>query len=145
MPSFSAFLATLSSLNKDYTAKAASHIGSYRVHIAKSAQERGGDQATLERALGALLEQVDLQVRMAGEGFDRTASEVAQRMDEVGNRLDAVRKKVSSFFDRLPSKAGSDSSRYQCAEQGIRSEREREAIRRSRSLLCSTTNSTRNS
>lgn len=94
LPAFAGFLSTLGSLNRDYTQKAASHIGAFRLQVARSAQERGGDQASTERALSAVLEQVDLQVRMAGEGFDATAKEVAARMDQVGNRLDAVRKKV---------------------------------------------------
>ncbi|GAA5982912.1 hypothetical protein JCM10908_006829 [Rhodotorula pacifica] len=101
LPAFSSFLSTLSSLNRDYTAKAASHIGSFRLQIARSAQERGGDAATTERALSGVLEQVDLQVRMAGEGYDRTAKEVAARMEEVGNRLDAVRKKHHQFYAQL--------------------------------------------
>ncbi|GAA5882744.1 hypothetical protein JCM3774_003252 [Rhodotorula dairenensis] len=101
LPAFSGFLSTLGSLNRDYTQKAASHIGAFRLQIAKSAQERGGDRASTERALSGVLEQVDLQVRMAGEGFDATAKEVAARMDQVGNRLDAVRKKHHHFYAQL--------------------------------------------
>ena len=101
LPAFSSFLSTLSSLNRDYTHKAASHIGAFRLQIAKSAQERAGDAATTERALSGVLEQVDLQVRMAGEGFESTAREVAARMEQVGNRLDAVRKRHHQFYTQL--------------------------------------------
>ncbi|BGP58525.1 Protein BZZ1 [Rhodotorula sphaerocarpa] len=89
LPSFASFLTTLSALNRDYVAKAASHIGSFRLQVARTAQERGGDQASTERALSGVLEQVDLQVRMSGIGYERTAQEVAAKMDEVGARLDA--------------------------------------------------------
>lgn len=101
LPAFSSFLSTLGSLNRDYTHKAASHIGAFRLQMAKSAQERAGDTATTERALSGLLEQVDLQVRMAGEGFELTAREVAARMEQVGTRLDAVRKKHHQFYAQL--------------------------------------------
>ncbi|GAA5954052.1 hypothetical protein JCM8115_003293 [Rhodotorula mucilaginosa] len=101
LPAFSSFLSTLGSLNRDYTHKAASHIGAFRLQIAKSAQERAGDSATTERALSGVLEQVDLQVRMAGEGFEMTAREVAARMEQVGSRLDAVRKRHHQFYAQL--------------------------------------------
>lgn len=44
--------------------------------------------------MSGVLEQVDLMSREVGECADKVAKEVAARLDEVGGRLDAVRKKV---------------------------------------------------
>ncbi|BGP11829.1 Protein BZZ1 [Rhodotorula toruloides] len=101
LPSFAHFLSTLTTLQRDFSQKASSHIGSFRVQIARSAGERGGEAASLERAMSGVLEQVDLMTREVGECADKVAKEVAARLDEVGGRLDAVRKKHHSFYGQL--------------------------------------------
>lgn len=94
LPSFAHFLSTLTTLQRDFAQKASSHIGSFRVQIARTASERGGEAASLERAMSGVLEQVDLMSREVGECADKVAKEVAARLDEVGGRLEAVKKKV---------------------------------------------------
>ncbi|BGP35818.1 Protein BZZ1 [Rhodotorula toruloides] len=101
LPSFAHFFSTLTTLQRDFSQKASSHIGSFRVQIARSASERGGEAASLERAMSGVLEQVDLMSREVGECADKVAKEVAARLDEVGGRLDAVRKKHHSFYGQL--------------------------------------------
>ncbi|CDR48774.1 RHTO0S20e01112g1_1 [Rhodotorula toruloides] len=101
LPSFAHFLSTLTTLQRDFSQKASSHIGSFRLQIARSASERGGEAASLERAMSGVLEQVDLMSREVGECADKVAKEVAARLDEVGGRLDAVRKKHHSFYGQL--------------------------------------------
>ncbi|GAA5997496.1 Bzz1p [Rhodotorula paludigena] len=103
VPALSSFLAGLAHIHRKASTDASAHIGSFRLHIARSAAERGGEQASLERALAGVLEQCDLQVRETGVYADKLAREVAARMDEVGQRLDAVRKKHHSFYGKLMS------------------------------------------
>ncbi|GAA5911127.1 hypothetical protein JCM8208_000285 [Rhodotorula glutinis] len=103
LPSFSTFLRDLTQLERDFSAKASAHIGSFRLAIARSAQERGGDSASLETALGGVLEQCDLQAREVGECAERVQREVSARMDEVGRRMGDVGKKHHSFYGKLMS------------------------------------------
>ncbi|GAA5908077.1 hypothetical protein JCM5296_002221 [Sporobolomyces johnsonii] len=101
LPSFSSFLSSHVNQSRDYSAKLSSLIGSYRKSTAKEAAERGGEQSTLELALAGVLEQMDLQAREVGSRAETEAGEVAEVMDKVGGRLDAVRKKHHHFYTRL--------------------------------------------
>lgn len=101
LPSFSTFLRDLTQLERDFSAKASAHIGSFRLAISRSAQDRGGDSASLERALGGVLEQCDLQAREVGECAERVQREVSARLDEVGRRMGDVGKKVRLLLSLL--------------------------------------------
>ncbi|BGP43903.1 Protein BZZ1 [Rhodotorula kratochvilovae] len=101
LPSFASFLHTLTQQQRDFSAKASAHIGSFRLSVPRSAAERGGDTASLERALAGVLEQCDLQVREVGDHAERVQREVAGRMDEVGRRLGDVLKKHHTFYGKL--------------------------------------------
>ncbi|GAA5931117.1 hypothetical protein JCM1841_000019 [Sporobolomyces salmonicolor] len=101
LPSFSSFLSSHVNQSRDYSAKLSSLIGSYRKSTAKEASERGGEQSTLELALAGVLEQMDLQAREVGSRAEAEAGQVAEVMDKVGGRLDAVRKKHHHFYTRL--------------------------------------------
>ncbi|GAA5820358.1 hypothetical protein JCM3770_002781 [Rhodotorula araucariae] len=101
LPTFASFLQSLTQQQRDSSAKASSLIGSFRLSVARSAADRGGDAASLERALSGVLEQCDLQARELGEQADRVHREVAARMDEVGRRLGDVLKKHHTFYGKL--------------------------------------------
>lgn len=103
LPSFSTFLHGLTQLQRDFSAKASSHIGSFRLSVARSAAERGGDGASLERALAGVLEQCDLEARELGECAERVHRDVAARLDEVGRRMGDVHKRHHSFYGKLMS------------------------------------------
>ncbi|GAA6011050.1 hypothetical protein JCM10207_005478 [Rhodosporidiobolus poonsookiae] len=109
LPALSSFLSTLCTTQRDTASKLSAQVGSFRRHVAQSAPERsngailgqGQQGASLEDALGRVLEQVDLQVREQGDGAERVMREVAQRSEEVGNRLEGVRKKHFAFYHKL--------------------------------------------
>ena len=100
LPSFSQFLSQISTESISHSNKVSSLIGNYRKQTSSTSSERaGGDGggSTLEVGLARVLEEMDLGVREVGIRGEKELKLVSQVMGTTGNRLDQVRKKVSSL------------------------------------------------
>ncbi|GAA6061524.1 hypothetical protein JCM10212_004514 [Sporobolomyces blumeae] len=134
LPSFATFLQAHASESQSYSQKLSGLIGSYRKQTAREAYERGGEASTFEAALAGVLEQMDIQAREHGIRADKEVHEVANKLAQVGARLDAVRKKHHDFYKRLLSERDRtneqrDKSRaaYYSACEAVESARQKKA------------------
>ncbi|GAA5938099.1 Bzz1p [Sporobolomyces koalae] len=104
LPSFASFLQAHTQEAISHSSKLSSLIGNYRKQTSTQAVERsGGTDSTLERALAAVLEQMDLQAREVGLRADQEAKQVGQVLDQVGTRLELVKRKHHEHYKKLLS------------------------------------------
>ncbi|KAM0789766.1 hypothetical protein ACM66B_006619 [Microbotryomycetes sp. NB124-2] len=101
LPSFAEFLATRSSLEREYSRKLSEAAGRARVQANKDAASRFGPDSTLDGAFSKVLELCDVDAREHASLADSLDKLVVQPLQAAGTKLEAVRKKHHAFAGKL--------------------------------------------
>ncbi|KAK4056390.1 Protein BZZ1 [Microbotryomycetes sp. JL221] len=103
LPSFADFLATRSSLEREYSRKLSEAAGKARVQANKDAMARFGPDSTLDQAFSKVLELCDVDAREHATLADNLDKLVVNPLKAAGAKLETVRKKHHNFAAKLLS------------------------------------------